>query len=399
MSRPAHELAGIFRQHGPDYRRKRRLPRDQLRVMRAIETCRTSALGGHVEKCDQCDYTRISYNSCRNRHCPKCLNTERAKWLHSRQEELLPVEYFHVVFTLPDPIARIAFYNRKVVYGILFHAAAETLLTIARDPQHLGAEIGFFGILHTWGQNLLHHPHVHFVIPGGGVPSGSGPDGKWVPCRPGFFLPVRVLSRLFRRLFLQALKEALHGNQVQFIGEIESLKQETAFLDYLKPVEQCEWVVYAKPPFGGPGKVLDYLGRYTHRVALSNDRIMDVSNGQVSFQWRDYRDRDRYRSRVMTVPAEEFIRRFLIHTLPAGFRRIRYFGFMASRRRKQQLALCRKLLCSPVTELLPTSAQTNAAVASLFSPPSPTCPHCHTGALVRLGLAAYRWPEHPPDSS
>jgi len=395
LSRPAHELADIFRQHGSHYREKHRLPRQQLRAMRAIETCRTSALGGHVEKCDQCHYTRVSYNSCRNRHCPKCLNTERAKWLRSRQEELLPVEYFHVVFTLPGQFARIAFYNKELLYGLLFHAAAETLLTIARDPRHLGAKIGFFGILHTWGQNLLHHPHVHFVIPGGGI----GPDGKWAHCRPGFFLPVRVLSRLFRRLFLQALKEAFQRNQIQFVGEIESLKQQTAFLDYLKPLEQCEWVVYAKPPFGGPGKVLDYLGRYTHRVALSNDRIRDVSNGQVSFQWRDYRDRDKYRSRVMTVPAEEFIRRFLIHTLPAGFRRIRFFGFMASRCRKQQLALCRQLLCIAVTELLPTPAQCGAAVALLDSRPSRTCPHCHTGVLVRLGLAAYRWPEHPPDSS
>ncbi|HEY3835992.1 MAG TPA: IS91 family transposase, partial [Bryobacteraceae bacterium] len=318
MSRPAHELADIFRNYGTDYRASHSLPRQQLRVMRAIETCRTSTLGGHVEKCDQCDYTRIAYNSCRNRHCPKCQNTERAKWLESRREELLPVEYFHVVFTVPDQIARIAFYNQKLVYSILFHAAAETLLTIASDPKHLGAQIGFFGILHTWGQNLLHHPHVHFVIPGGGI----GPDGQWVHCRPGFFLPVRVLSRLFRRLFLQALKEAFRRNQIQFIGEIEPLQQPAALFAYLEPLKQCEWVVYAKQPFGGPAKVLDYLGRYTHRVALSNDRILNIANGQISFQWRDYRVRDKYRSRVMTVPAGEFIRRFLIHTLPPSFRRI-----------------------------------------------------------------------------
>lgn len=362
--------------------------------MRAIETCRTSALGGHIEKCDQCDYTRIAYNSCRNRHCPKCLNRERAKWLHSRQEELLPAEYFHVVFTIPEPIARIAFYNKEVVYGILFRTAAETLLTIARDPKHLGADIGFFGILHTWGQNLLHHPHIHFVIPGGGI----GPDRTWVPCRPGFFLPVRVLSRLFRRLFLAAIHEAFRRNQLLFIGEIEPLHHQSAFLDYLKPVAECEWVVYAKQPFGGPGKVLDYLGRYTHRVALSNDRILDVRNGQVTFQWRDYRDRDQYRSRLMTVSADEFIRRFLIHTLPAGFRRIRYFGFMASRCRKQQLAVCRKLLCVPVTELFPTPAQCGEIARSLDHQPL-ACPKCRTGTLILIGLANYRWPAHPPDSS
>jgi len=395
LSRPDHELADIFRQYGSPYRETRKLPLEQLRVMRAIETCRTSALGGYVEECDQCNYRRIAYNSCRNRHCPKCLNTERAKWLHSRQEELLPVEYFHVVFTVPEQIARIAFYNKGTVYGILFRAAAETLLTLARDPRHLGAEIGFFGILHTWGQNLLHHPHVHFVIPGGGL----GPDRKWVPGRPGFFLPVRVLSRLFRRLFLQALKQTFRRNQIQFLGEIESLKQQTAFLDYLQPVEESEWVVYAKKPFGGSHQVLDYLGRYTHRVALSNDRILDLSHGQVSFPWRDYRDREKYRSRVMTVSAEEFIRRFLIHTLPAGFRRIRYFGFLASRCRKQQLAVCRQLLAVTATELLPTPAQCRAAVALWHSQPFPACPKCHTGVLIRLRLAAYRWPERPPDSS
>lgn len=243
MSRPAFELADIFRQHGDGYRQARSLPLQQLRVMRAIEVCRTSVLGGHVEKCGQCDFTRISYNSCRNRHCPKCQNTERVRWLESRQGELLPVEYFHLVFTVPEEIARIAFYNKKVVYGILFRVASEALLTIARDPKHLGCEIGFFGILHTWGQNLLHHPHIHFVIPGGGI--GPSPHLKWVPCRPGFFLPVRVLSRLFRRLFLAALREAFTHNQLQFFGEIEALKEEIAFQRYLASPEQAEWVVYA----------------------------------------------------------------------------------------------------------------------------------------------------------
>ena len=395
MPRPAFELAGIFRQHGPDYRKARSLPLEQLRVMRAIEVCRTSALGGHADQCGQCDYTRISYNSCRNRHCPKCQNTERARWLESRQGELLPVEYFHLVFTLPDEMARIAFYNKETVYGILFGAAAETLLTIARDPKHLGCEIGFFGILHTWGQNLLHHPHIHFVIPGGGI----GPDLQWVSCHPGFFLPVKVLSRLFRRLFLEALRTAYRQNRLQFFGEIEPLKDQAAFLAYLDPVENSEWVVYAKKPFGGPQKAIDYLGRYTHRVALSNDRILNLSNGQVTFQWRDYRHKDRYRSRTMTVSADEFIRRFLIHTLPPGFRRIRHFGFLANRFRKEKLELCRELLSNPALELLPATAQCREIVLALHTQPLLRCPQCHTGILIRIALPDYRWPRRPPDSS
>ncbi|HVY94840.1 MAG TPA: IS91 family transposase [Bryobacteraceae bacterium] len=395
MARPVFELADIFRQYGDRHRAARRLPLQQLRVMRAIEVCRTSALGGHAEKCGQCDYTRISYNSCRNRHCPKCQNGARAKWLESRQGELLPVEYFHVVFTVPEPVARLAFYNKEAIYGILFRAASEALLTIARDPRHLGAEIGFFGILHTWGQNLLHHPHIHFVIPGGGI----GPDLEWVSCRPGFFLPVRVLSRLFRRLLLAALSEAFEKQQLQFPGETEALKEKTAFRSHLAWLEECEWVVYAKPPFGGPQKVLDYLGRYTHRVALSNDRILDVSNGGVTFQWRDYRSKDRYRSRTMTVPADEFIRRFLIHTLPPGFQRIRYFGFLANRFRKEKLELCGKLLSNPVTALLPSPAQRRELAASLDRQPPGSCPKCGTGLLIRVTLPVYRWPAKPPDTS
>src|SRR5580698_4326131 len=255
--------------------------------MRAIEVCRTAVLGGHVEKCDQCDHIRIAYNSCRNRHCPKCQNVERAKWLADRKAELLPVEYFHVVFTVPEEIARIAFYNPEVVYGILFRTAAETLLTIARDPQHLGAEIGFFAVLHTWGQNLLHHPHLHCVVPGGGL----SPDGEsWISCRPGFFLPVRVLSRLFRRLFLEALEKAFRKRKLRFFGELGYLKELAVFQRYLAPVREAEWVVYAKPPFGGPQQVLAYLGRYTHRTAISNRRILSMENSRVAFQWKDYRD-------------------------------------------------------------------------------------------------------------
>lgn len=389
MSRPAFELAGIFRQYGEAYRLSHSLPLEQLRVLRAIEICRTATLGGHAEKCGHCDYSRIAYNSCRNRHCPKCQNTERAKWLESRRGELLPVEYFHVVFTIPEQLARIAFQNKEAVYGILFRAAAETLATIARDPKHLGCEIGFFGVLHTWGQNLLHHPHVHFVVPGGGL----SPDGKWLRCRPGFFLPVRVLSRLFRRLFLKALDEAFRKEQLEFFGAMESLKEPKAFRDYLAPLQETEWVVYAKPPFGGPQQVLEYLGRYTHRVAISNHRIRNASNGQVSFQWKDYRAGSRQKQRLMTLAADEFIRRFLLHTLPAGFQRIRYFGLLANRFRKEKLAACRQLLNGPMYELLPETAKID--IVSFHR-----CPQCRIGMLIRiLALPAYRWPARPPDSS
>ncbi len=324
--------ADIFRQHGQVYREAHPLPLQQLRVMPAIEVCRTGALVGHVEACSQCDYTRIAYNSCRNRHCPKCQNAERAKWREFRQAELLPVEYFHVVFTIPEPLARIAFYNKEVVYGILFRAASETLLTIARDPRHLGAEIGF-AILHTWGQNLLHHPHLHCVVPGGGL----SPDyERWVGCKPGFFLPVRVLSRLFRRFFIQALEQAFREGKLRWFGELEALKDPAAFAQYLSPCRECEWVVYAKPPFGGPQQALAYLGRYTHRVALSNERLQRVRQGQVTFQWKDDRRKHKRKSRSMTLGVDEFIRRFLIHTLPPGFQRISHFGFLADRYRKRE---------------------------------------------------------------
>jgi hypothetical protein len=397
MPRPALELADIFRRYGPAYRAAHALPRQSLRVMRAVEVCRTATLGGHVETCSQCDFTRIAYNSCRNRHCPKCQNGERAKWLQSRKAELLPVEYFHVVFTIPEEAARIAFYNPEVVYGILFRTAAETLLTIARDSKHLGCEIGFFAILHTWGQNLLHHPHVHCVVPGGGL----SPDyDRWISCRPGFFLPVRVLSRLFRRLFLEALEKAFQEGELQFFGEIESLKEETAFRTYLAPLRECEWVVYAKPPFGGAQQALEYLGRYTHRVALSNDRLLAIGQDEVTFQWKDYRHKHKQNSRRMTLDADEFIRRFLIHIMPPGFQRIRHFGFLANRFRKEKLALCRKLLSAPVTELLPSAEQCLLVLAALAPALSDGCPQCGAGIMVRTTiLPAYRWPSAPPDSS
>jgi len=397
MPRPALELADIFRQYGEAYRREHVLPRELLRAMRAIEVCRTAALGGHVDQCSQCDFQRISYNSCRNRHCPKCQNSERAKWVDNRKSELLPVEYFHVVFTVPEPIARIAFYNQEVVYGILFRAAAETLLTIARDPNHLGAEIGFFAILHTWGQNLLHHPHVHCVVPGGGLSPGYE---RWIGCRPGFFLPVRVLSSLFRRLFLEALNTAFAGAKLQFFGEIEELKDPAKFIAYLAPVRKQQWVVYAKPPFGGPQQVLEYLGRYTHRVAISNQRLLAMDNGEVTFQWKDYRQKEKHNSRTLTLPADEFLRRFLIHILPPRFQRIRHFGFLANRYRKEKLALCRQLLTGPASELLPDAAQCLLLLAALTDPTPIRCPACGVGHMIHLEtLPVYRWPAKPPDTS
>ena len=397
MGRPAFELAGIFRQHGESYRKTRQLHRQHLRVMRAIEVCRTAALGGHVEECGRCHHTRIAYNSCRNRHCPKCQNGERAKWLESRKAELLPVEYFHVVFTIPEELARIAFYNQQTVYGILMRTASETLLTIARDPRHLGAEIGFFAILHTWGQNLRHHPHLHCVIPGGGI---SPDHDRWIACPPGFFLPVRVLSRLFRRLFLEALQKAFQKEELRFVGDIEALKETAAFASYLAPLAQREWVVYAKPPFGGPRQALEYLGRYTHRVAISNERLLAVDNGEVTFQWKDYRHKHKQKSRVMTLAVDEFIRRFLMHTLPAGFQRIRHFGFLSNRHRKEKLGLCRKLLSSPVAELLPEPIPCRVLPGILTIRPPARCPKCKTGLMLQVGLVPpYRWPQRPPDTS
>ncbi len=396
MPRPAIELADIFRQHGPAYRRAHALPRDQSRVMRAIEVCRTAALGGHVEQCDHCSHTRIAYNSCRNRHCPKCQNTARARWLESRKAELLPVEYFHVVFTVPEEIARIAYYNQRQVYGILLRTAAQTLLTIARDPRHLDAEIGFFTILHTWGQNLLHHPHVHCVVPGGGL---SPDHTRWIPCRPGFFLPVRVLSRLFRRLILEALQAAFAKGQLQFFGELASLRDATALAAYLRPLRQTDWVVYAKPPFGGPLQVLEYLGRYTHRVAISNQRLLEAGEDHVTFQWKDYRANRKLRSRRMTLAPDEFIRRFLIHTLPDRFQRIRHCGYLANRHRKTSLELCRRLL-APCGQLLPQAAQCLAVLATLVLPLTARCPVCGVGEMVRVQiLPVYRWPAQPPDTS
>jgi hypothetical protein len=365
--------------------------------MRAIEVCRTAVLGGHLEKCDHCAEERNAYNSCRNRHCPKCQGSDRAKWLESRKAELLPVEYFHVVFTVPEQIAQIAFYNKETVYNILFHATAETLLAIAGDPKHLGAGIGFFAILHTWGQNLLHHPHLHCVIPGGGL---SPDHERWIACMPDFFLPVHVLSSLFRRLFLEELEDAFYQRKLQFPGSIEPLQDAFAFAALLRSHEDREWVVYAKPPFGGPQQAIEYLGRYTHRVAISNQRLLSDKDGQVSFQWKDYRHENKQNSKIMTVDADEFIRRFLIHTLPPGFPRIRYFGFLANCHRTAKLALCRQLLIVPVTELLPQPDDCRQLLQAITAENANRCPRCGIGTMMRIAiLPRYPWPAVPPPDS
>ncbi len=335
------EVADIFRHLGAAYRRDHaeHLSRAQRRVMNAIERCRTAALGGHVEQCDACGHQRVAFNSCRDRHCPKCQCLTRAQWLDDRRAELLPVEYFHVVFTLPQEIAAIAYQNKTLVYDMLFRATAQTLRTLAADPKHLGAEIGFIAILHTWGQNLLHHPHLHCVVPGGGL---SADGQRWISCRPGFFLPVRVLSRLFRRLFLAALRQAYESAALSFFNELAPLVQPQAFAKYLAPAARAEWVVYAKPPFGGPERVLEYLGRYTHRVAISNGRLVEFTGEEVAFRWKDYRHESKHK--LMRLSANEFVRRFLLHVLPRGFQRIRHFGLLANRTRAANLQRCRELL-------------------------------------------------------
>jgi hypothetical protein len=337
---PDIEVADIVRDHGEALRRARGLSLQQLKAISAIERCRSAALGGHVLRCDTCDDVEIAYNSCRNRHCPKCQGSAARRWVAERQADLLPVEYFHVVYTLPAAIAAIAFYNPAVVYDLLFKVTAETLRTIARDPKHLGAEIGLTAVLHTWGSALTHHPHLHCIVPGGGL----NPDGQWQPCKRGFFLPVRVLSRLFRRRFLEAL--IARHDQLQFFGELEPLGDVAAFTDYLKPLRQIEWVVYAKPPFSGPEAVLAYLSLYTHRVAISNSRLLAYDGDSVTFKWKDYRAPGRYRHKTMTLEAPEFIRRFLIHVLPLGFHRIRHFGLFANHQRRRQLHTLRQLLDS-----------------------------------------------------
>jgi Putative transposase/Transposase zinc-binding domain len=390
MDRPKLEVADVFRRYGAAYRLQHgaSLSVAQRRVMTAIESCRTAVLGGHLERCDQCGHERNAYNSCANRHCPKCQSLARAEWLENRRSELLETQYFHVVFTLPEQVAPIAYQNKKVVYGILFRATAETLRTIAADPKHLGAEIGFFAVLHSWGQNLLHHPHLHCVVAGGGL----SPDGtQWISCRPGFFLPVRVLSRLFRRLFLEYLLTAFDAGNLAFFSSLEPLRERRAFLQHLAPTRETEWVVYAKRPFAGPEQVLDYVGRYTHRVAISNNRLLDIDNEKVTFRYKDYRHDSQ--QKTMTLDAEEFIRRFLLHVLPDGFQRIRYYGFLGNRYREEKLTRCRELLGMPVCEppALDDTEDYRDRYEELTGASLKDCPVCHQGRMVPVAIL----PPHP----
>jgi len=373
--RPPLEVADIFRQYGYDFRLTHPLLPEQRRVMRAIEQCRTVSLGGHVEQCDACGQQRIAYNSCRNRHCPKCQSLAKARWLQARLADLLPVEYFHVVFTLPEQLAAVALQNKRVLYNLLFSAASETLRTIAADPRHLGADIGFLAVLHTWDQTLRHHPHLHCVVPGGGL----SVDGEgWRSCRSGFFLPVNVLARLFRRLFLEGLEHAYEKSKLSFQGACAFLTKPTAFNRLLKSVRAREWWVYAKPPFGGPAQVLAYLGRYTHRVAISNQRLRSLKDGKVTFNWRDNRN-GQVRS-TMTLPAEEFMRRFLLHVLPRGFQRIRQFGLLANRRRGE-LARCRQLLGASDQTVEWLSQDYKSLYQSVTGASLQQCPACRTGTM------------------
>ena len=373
MPRPSLEVADILRAHGAAWRRANagHLSLGQLKVMAAIERCRTAALGGHVAACQDCGHIHVAYNSCRNRHCPKCQGAAAKDWLAARQAELLPVPYYHVVFTLPAEVARIAYQNKAVVYAILFRAASETLLTIAADPKHLGAKIGITAVLHTWGSAMTHHPHVHCIVPGGGIT----PDGEsWIACRPGFFLPVRVLSRLFRRLFLEKLMAAYRAGALKFFSDLAPLAEPKDFAALIAPLRKTEWVAYAKKPFAGPEAVLAYLSRYTHRVAIANNRLIEFDGKTVTFKWKDYRAKAPDRQKVMTLEASEFIRRFLLHVLPRRFHRIRHTGFFANGDRANNLALARKLLkVSTTPEDADVHNQDAGQDKQTCSQPCPSC--------------------------
>ncbi|CUH58849.1 IS91 family transposase [Thalassobacter stenotrophicus] len=377
MPRPKLEVADIFRTHGPAYRRVNagHLNLAQLRVMSAIEACRTEALGGHVAACTKCNHQHIAYNSCKNRHCPKCQAPAARDWMAARSEDLLPVEYFHVVFTLPAEIAQVALWNKRAIYGLLFKASAETIATIAADPKRLGARVGMTSVLHTWGSALTHHPHIHMIVPGGGLSS----DGtEWIACKPGFFLHVRVLSRLFRRLFIEGLMALHRTGQLKFFADLAGLADASAFAEWVAPLRKVDWVVYAKPPFGGPEAVLAYLARYTHRVAISNHRLVSADAGTVAFRWKDYRIKQGDRMKVMRLPTGEFIRRFLMHVLPDRFHRIRHYGFLAGARRKDKVAKIRDLLCAIATAEPAPSIDNPAPPLTLREP----CPDC--GGPMRI---------------
>jgi hypothetical protein len=392
MARPALEVADIFRDFGPAWRRANagHISLGQLKVMSAIERCRTAALGGHVERCEDCAHEFVAYNSCRNRHCPKCQGAAARDWLAARQAELLDVPYYHVVFSVPALIADIAYHNKAVIYDILFKTAAETLNAIAANPRYLGARIGFTGVLHTWGSALTHHPHVHIIVPGGGI---SLDGTQWVSCRPGFFLPVRVLSHLFRRLFLEKLASAHKAGRLSFFNELASLADAEAFDAYLAPLREVKWVVYAQPPFGKPEAVLAYLSRYTHRIAISNSRLVAFDGANVTFRWKDYRTKGRARYKTMTLAAGEFIRRFLTHVLPSGFHRIRHYGLFANGDRVRNIARVRNLLAMPTPE--PDQKEENSEP----SPPERPCPCCGGRMIIIETFERGHQPRAPPTPS
>jgi Putative transposase/Transposase zinc-binding domain len=392
------EVADIFHRHGTAWRRANvgHLSLGQLQVMSAVENCRSAVLGGHVERCEECGHSRIAYNSCRNRHCPKCQGAAARDWLAAREADLLPVGYFHLVFTLPAEIGAIAYQNKAVVYDLLFRTAAETLLTIAADPKHLGARIGATAVLHSWGSAMTHHPHVHMIVPGGGISL----DGKrWVACRPGFLVPVRVLSRLFRQLFLGGLADAHAAGRLEFFGEIEGLRCRNAFTAHLAPLRRKNWFVYAKPPFAGPKAVLAYLARYTNRVAISNSRLLALDERGVTFRYKDYRRNGQTRYRTMTLAPDEFIKRFLLHVLPKGFHRIRHYGLLASAACKTNIARARALIAMPVPMTDPPVEHDDAdPAASVAADHRPPCPCCGGRMIVVETFERCGAPRAPPSS-
>jgi hypothetical protein len=395
VGRSQLEVADIFHRHGAAWRRANagHVSLTQLKVMSAIEHCRSATLGGHVDRCVDCGHTRVSYNSCRNRHCPKCQGAAARDWLAARQADLLPVGYFHLVFTLPAKIAPIAHQNKAVVYDLLFRAAAETLLTIAADPEHLGARIGATAVLHTWGSAMTHHPHIHMIVPAGGI---SLDGTRWVHCRANFLLPVRVLSRLFRRLFLTRLADAYGAGRLAFFGEIEGLGRRNAFTAHLAPLKRKKWFVYAKPPFAGPEAVLAYLARYTHRVAISNSRLVSLDERGVTFRYKDYRRDGRARFRTMTLTPNEFIRRFLLHVLPNGFHRIRHYGLLACATCKANIARAKELIAAPLPSIDTSAEHVVTDGARTPADHCPPCPHCGGCMIIVESFGRGGEPRAPP---
>ncbi len=393
MGRASLEVADIFHRYGAAWRESHagHVSLGQFKAMSAIENCRTAALGGHVERCQDCDHSRIAYNSCRNRHCPKCQGAAAKDWLAARQADLLPVGYFHLVFTLPAEIADIAYHNKTVIYDLLFRASSEALLTIAADPKHLGARIGITAVLHSWGAAMTHHPHVHMIVPGGGI---SLDGARWVHCRAGFLLPVRVLSKLFRRLMLSRVADAHRTGKLAFFGELAHLGDPQAFAAFLAPLKKKNWFVYAKPPFAGPEAMLAYLSRYTHRVAIANSRLISLDEKGVSFRYKDYRRSQPERQRTMTLKPGEFIRRFLLHVLPKGFHRIRHYGLLASATRKVNIVRARKLLAAPEPETVPDELA--SAAATMPDDHRPPCPCCGGRMIIVETFERGAQPRAPP---